>query len=254
MTTSQESLDPRLFADGPARDDRFDVRERWQEMANFPDGSPEYKREFIHRQLNEELNVLECAAQSLVDFPTAEWHLRMSLARQCADEARHALLYKRLAERRGIALGQYPIMNFQYRILRKIDTLIGRLAVENRTFEADGLDAVSTGVHQERSRGDHELADLFETQQADEILHVGFANAYIKSELRRDPALVMIVGRTLAVAGRALEEVGKGGAMDVRKYGVAEQERVEAGFAQEEVRIAAELSRQRRGLVEPRTS
>lgn len=239
-------LDPELFGEGPAREDRFEVKDLWQEMSNYVDETPEYKREFLHRQMNEELNVLECAARSLVDFPDAPWGVRKSLARQCADEARHADLYCRLLERRGIALGEYPIINFQYRILGKIDSLIGRLAVENRTFEADGLDAVSTGVLKERERGDHELADLFDTQRADEILHVGFANKHINAEMRRDPASAMEVVRAVARAGRALEQVGKGGAMEARKYPVAEEERLEAGFAPQEVRVAAELSRKRR--------
>jgi uncharacterized ferritin-like protein (DUF455 family) len=239
-------LDPDLFGDGPARDARFDVKELWQDMANYPDETPEYKREFLHRQMNEEVNVLECAARSLVDFPEADWKLRKSLARQCADEARHARLYLRLLARRGIEVGEYPIINFQYRILGKIDTLIGRLTVENRTFEADGLDAVSTGIERERERGDHDLADLFETQQADEILHDGFANAYIQQQVRENPARALQVARAVGRAGTALEQVGKGGALGVHKYPVAEAERLEAGFGAEEVRVAAELSRRRR--------
>jgi uncharacterized ferritin-like protein (DUF455 family) len=240
------ALDPSSFGPGPAREGVFDVKDVWQEMSNFQDGTPEYKREFLHRQMNEEANVLECAARSLVDFPDAPWELRLSLARQCADEARHVELYRRLLESRGIPLGAYPILNFQYRILGRIDSLLGRLAVENRTFEADGLDAVSRGAHEERVRGDAELADLFETQQADEILHVRFANEYIQERIRADPRQALVVARALAQAAGALAEVGKGGAMDVRKYPVAEAERIEAGFGAEEVRVAAELSRRRR--------
>src|SRR5262245_11935018 len=115
--TSPGSLDPQLFGAGQARDARFVVRDRWAELVNHPPGSPEYRREFLHRQMNEEANVMEQAAQSLVDFPDAEWEIRLWLARQCADEARHVQLYLRLMQRRGISVGQYPVLNFQYRVL-----------------------------------------------------------------------------------------------------------------------------------------
>ena len=50
----------------------------------------------------------------------------MFLARQCADEARHALVFSKLFQERGGKLGEYPVMNFQYRIICKIPTLVGR--------------------------------------------------------------------------------------------------------------------------------
>lgn len=244
--TTPRELDPALFGEGPAREGHLDVKDFWADMVNYPRGTPEYKREFLHRQMNEEVNVLECAARSLVDFPDTEWRVRKSLARQCADEARHAQLYLRLLKQRGIEVGEYPVLNFQYKILGKIGSLIGRLAVENRTFEADGLDAVTTGIVEERAKGDHELADLFEAQQADEILHVGFGNEYIQNKVREDPSQAMEVARAVNRAGAALEQVGKGGALYAQTYPVAEAERLEAGFGQAEVEVAAELSRQRR--------
>ena len=92
--------------------------------------------------MNEEINGLENAAQSLVDFRDAEWSVRMSIARQAADEARHVLMFRRILESRGAWLGRYPVLNFQFRIISKIDNLVGRLAVQNRSFEAEGVDAV----------------------------------------------------------------------------------------------------------------
>ena len=77
--------------DSPARDARFRVVDTWQECANFPDGDPRKVLEFMHRQMNEEMDATECSARTLTDFPNAPWELRMFLARQCADEARHAL-------------------------------------------------------------------------------------------------------------------------------------------------------------------
>ena len=102
--------------------------------------------------MNEEMDATECSARTITDFPDAPWELRMFLARQCADEARHALTFKKLFEKRGGKLGEYPIMNFQYRIICKISDLAGRLAVQNRTFEAEGIDAIGFGIDDARKQ------------------------------------------------------------------------------------------------------
>ena len=123
--TARPALDLQLFGEGPARDARFTVCEVWAELENFPDGTPERDHEFLHRQMNEEMCVMENAARSLAEFPDADWSVRKGLARQCADEARHTMNYHRLLVARGGKLGEHPIMNFQYRILGKIDNLVG---------------------------------------------------------------------------------------------------------------------------------
>ena len=168
-------LDPDLFGPGQARDDRFRVVDRWADMVNHPKGTPEYRREFFHRQMNEEMNVMEQAAQSLVDFPDEPWAIRKAVAGQCADEARHTLAYLRLMKEKGIEVGEYPVLNFQFRVLEKIDSLVGRLAVENRSFEADGLDAATFGVEEALNEGDPGFSALLDGQAADEITHVGSA-------------------------------------------------------------------------------
>lgn len=238
-----------VLAPSQARDTRFTVRTTWAELVNHPDGTDDYRREFLHRQMNEEANVMENAAQSLVDFPDADWKIRMWLARQCSDEARHVLLYRRLMEPRGVKIGEYPVLNFQYRLLKTIDTLIGRLAIQNRTFEADGLDAVTFGVEESRARGEHELASLFDAQQADEIVHVGFANEWIHRTVKEKPFMAMHMARALANAADLFARVFAHGGTNVTKYPVAEQERREAGFQESEVQVAAEQSRARRAAI-----
>jgi uncharacterized ferritin-like protein (DUF455 family) len=227
------------FAAGPARDSRFDVKERWAECLNLPDDHQDRGLEFFHRQMNEEINGMENAARNLADFPDAEWTVRMSIARQAADEARHVLMFRRILERRGGWLGRYPVLNFQYRIITKIDNLVGRLAVQNRSFEAEGVDAVEPEIQKARERGDSELADLYEAQLADEIGHVRFANEYIAQSTKGNPLNVMRVGRALNQAGEAFLWVMGQQAVDSVKYTTNERGRLEAGFSPEEVAFAA---------------
>jgi uncharacterized ferritin-like protein (DUF455 family) len=239
MNVSPEAV---LFAEGPARDARFTVRERWIECDNLPGDHPLHLLEFVHRQMNEEVDSLESSARSLGDFPMADWAVRMGLARQCADEARHAMMFRRMLEQRGGRVGQFPVLNFQYRIVMARDDLVGRLAVQNRCFEAGGLDAIAFGVGQARAQGDAELAEFYEAQLADEIVHVRFANDCIREAMRRDPRTVLRIGTALSAAAKAFRVVmGREGTEGI-EYPVDAPARLEAGFKPDEVQLAAALA------------
>ncbi len=236
------ALDLTLFADGPARDDRFSVKDRWIECANLPAGHPHRLVEFLHRQMNEEINSLESSARNLSDFPEADWSLRMCLARQCSDESRHAAMFRRLLEKRGGYVGQYPVLNFQYRIITNSNHMIGRLAIQNRCFEAGGIDAIAFGIEDARAHGDWDLVELYEAQMADEIGHVRFANEWIRAANQKDPRGLLRMGTALTAASQAFSQViGKEGTEGVR-YPVEPGGRLEAGFSPEEVQVAAELA------------
>jgi len=229
---------PISFAPGPTRDSRFVVKERWSDCLNLPPEHPDHDLEFFHRQMNEEINGLENAARNLADFRDADWGVRMSIARQASDEARHVEMFRRIMVKRGSRLGRYPVLNFQYRIITNVDNLVGRLAIQNRSFEAEGVDAVEPEIEKARAKGDAELADLFEMQLADEIGHVRFANEYIARVSKTDPMSVMRVGRALNYASQGFLWVMGQKAIDGATYARNERGRLEAGFSPEEVRSA----------------
>ena len=247
--TATSRPDPALFGEGPARDGRFTVVEQWADCVNLPESDPEHGMEFYHRQMNEELNVLENCARNLVEFPDVEWSIRKGIARQAADEARHTATYKRLYESRGGTIGRYPVMNFQYRILGRIDSLAGRFAAQNRTFEADGLDAVTAAIEEARAAGDTEVQAMYEIQQADEVLHVQYANAWIWKQAAGDPRVVLQVVRAVSQALEGLAWVTARGGGEVTKYPMAVEERIEAGFSRAEAELAHEKNEQRRRAI-----
>ena len=236
-------LDPSLFADGPARDPRYVVKDRWRECVNLPADHPLHQVEFTHRQMNEEVNGLECSARCLSDFPDTPWELRMWLARQCADEARHARMFRRLLESLGGHVGQFPVLNFQYRIITNADSLLGRLTIQNRTFEAGGIDAVSWVAERARASGDTALADFFDSQLADEIVHVRFANEWIRRTIRDDPRALLRMGAAMTMAARAFDQVMGKEATEGVSYPADRPGRLEAGCTEQEVTLATELAR-----------
>jgi uncharacterized ferritin-like protein (DUF455 family) len=237
----QGAIGASALAPGPARDPRFTVAERWVDCANFQEHDPMREIEFFHRQMNEEIDSLECSARNISDFPDTQWELRLGLARQCADEARHALMFRRIFEYRGGRVGQFPVLNFQYRIVTGINSLIGRLAVQNRSFEAGGLDAIAWGIEDATKRGDEELVQLFESQRVDEIAHVRMANEWIRSATAKDPRAVLQIGAALSAAAKGFAQlIGPQGVAGI-SYPPDRDGRREAGFTKDELTLASDL-------------
>jgi uncharacterized ferritin-like protein (DUF455 family) len=230
-----------LFADDPSRDSRFVVKERWIDCPNLPQDHPHHQLEFFQRQMNEEVNSIEASARCITDFPDAAWDLRLQLARQCSDESRHALMYRRLVESRGGYVGQFPVLNFQYRIITKRPSLIERLAIQNRSFEAGGIDAITFGIAAARAAGDHEIAEMYEAQLADEVNHVRFANEWIRSAIEQNRRCLLEIGNALTAASLAFAEVmGDQGTAGVA-YPIDATGRRDAGFTPDEIRAATEI-------------
>jgi uncharacterized ferritin-like protein (DUF455 family) len=169
-----------------AREACFTVADTDDQMISWPDWSDQSRRERIHRHMNNEMTTVEVAAQCLVDFPDADWDLRMELARQVWDESRHVMgLYRRLKELGGHK-GEFPVANFEWTVCSYLDSVIGRIALQNRTFEAGTMDLMAFLPDGWRAAGDPETADLLDAIAADEIHHVRFANQWVRRLATQD--------------------------------------------------------------------
>lgn len=175
----------------PAREPCYQVVTDQNQMHKFENGSIDHRREMLHGDVNEEIQSLEIAAQSLVDFPDAPWEIRLQLARQCWDETRHARLFmRRLLELDGWK-GQYPVINQEWGIVCMFDSLAGRLAIQNRIFEGGSLDVFKESVEIWKKWGDFETAHVMDTVIADEIQHVRFANEWLAGLKTSDPSSLL---------------------------------------------------------------
>lgn len=192
--------------EAPARDACFSVVLSDSQMET-PGGTGELaRRESVHRHMSNEITSLDIAAQCVAEYPDAPWELRMELARQAWDESRHvAGLARRLSEMGGTK-GEFPISVFEWSITCAIDNLPGRLAAQNRTFEAGAMDVVGGNIGAWRETGDTATADLLEAILADEIQHVRFANRWLKKMAEEDPRVLL----KLAMAVRWVAQVNAG--------------------------------------------
>ena len=126
------------------------------------------------------------------------------------------------------------------RIICNLPDLASRLAVQNRSFEAAGLDAIQEGIDSAQRADDPEFVALFEAQLADEMHHVRYANEWVKKLLDDGgPRAVFALARDVAQANEALTQIaGKA----IQFYPVAGDLRREAGFTDDEIESARALT------------
>jgi uncharacterized ferritin-like protein (DUF455 family) len=119
---------------------------------------------------------------------------------------------------------------------------VSRLVIQNRSFEAGGLDAIAYGIEEARKQGEDDLAEFYEAQLADEISHVRFANEWIRKALKEDPRTLLRMGKSLHAAAQAFRLVMGTEGTEGADYPAAAQARLDAGFNEEEVRLAADIA------------
>ena len=231
----------------PARERCFTVVRTDAEMHEYGDGSGTAVREMVHRHMTNEITSLDIAAECLAAFPDAPWELRLELARQCWDEARHVrVLARRLGEMGG-RKGEFPISVFEWNVTCALDTLAGRLATQNRTFEAGAMDVVGGLVEGTLAAGDPRTSEMLDGILADEVHHVRFANRWIKAMVEKDPRVLLKVAqavRFLADAnGRLQAQAGEVNAVGTVLAGPEErvpavnvEDRRRAEFDDDEIR------------------
>jgi uncharacterized ferritin-like protein (DUF455 family) len=221
----------------PAREPCFRVVELHEEVPDSGMLTEEARLQRIHREYNQEAQTLEVAALCLTDFWDAPWELRLELARQCWDEARHtALLYRRLREMGGWK-GMYPIANLDWSVVGMLDSLAARLAIQHRTFEAGSLDIEAFAIPMYQELGDHKTAEVKEAIEADEIPHVRFANEWLKRLADADPRTVLQVAAAMTWLRRIVQVTG---GEPLHEVATAAEARELAGFSTAEI---AEVTR-----------
>jgi len=224
----------------PAREECFEVVNVDAEMKDWPGVIGAAGREKLHRHMNNETGAIEIAAQCLADFPDAPWPLRMQLARQAYDESRHAsVLLKRLEEMGG-SIGEFPIANFEWGVTCMLDNLPGRLAVQNRTFEAGLIDLLGTLRNVWREAGDDHTGDVLDGILADEVTHVRFANQWIRRLTEEDPGILLKVAMAIHFLARVNDAVAPREG-ELNAAGIPAEHKLEVAINVED-RLAAEFS------------
>ena len=150
----------------------------------------------------------------------------MNMARQCWDEARHVQIYEKLIEHVGGTVGEFPENTFLFDTSCNEDPVM-RVTGVNRCLEGLACDAFRSLIDYGRETGDETLAQAVDFVLADELTHVRFGSDWVKQFTSGDPDHA---ARAREFQRETDRRFSFGGGREVAK-----QERLEAGFTEEEL-------------------
>ncbi len=103
-----------------------------------------------------EMQALEGAARSLLDFPDAPWEFKRNMARQCWDEGRHVEIFEKLLTHLGGEIGMFPESTFLFECACSEDPAM-RVAGVNRGLEGLACDVFRDMIRYAEKAGDEKM-------------------------------------------------------------------------------------------------
>jgi uncharacterized ferritin-like protein (DUF455 family) len=239
-----------------ARDSRFERRastERVSDIRNFNTETRRMDSEAIdveeraRRQMHGifvgEIQALEGAGRTAFDFSEGEvpFELKVDMARQCWDEARHCEIAVILNEHMGCEIGEHTEFTTLFEAACHDDPVF-RLCGVNRALEGLAIDVFSNMRDFGKEMADPIMYFCEDWMLADEVTHVKMGSKWLrevtKDDLdRRNAALEFqkIVDRVFSLGGQR-------GETPESAIKLARQFREMAGFTHEEIDEIADIA------------
>jgi uncharacterized ferritin-like protein (DUF455 family) len=151
------------------------------EYANSSDNA----RGLMHGIFVGEIQALEGAGRTCWDFDTgdgrdeAPFALKLDMARQCWDEARHVEISVKLADHMGSELGEFSEQTLLYEAACNPDPVL-RLTGVNRALEGLAIDVFTTMKNLGTAYGDPVLHFCEDWMLADEVTHVKMGSDWLR--------------------------------------------------------------------------
>jgi len=237
-----------------ARDPRPLPSERSSRRAPLdPDrpNAPEQARALMHGIFTGEIQALEGAGRTCWDFPVgdgpddAPFELKLDMARQCWDEARHCEISVKLGDWMGTEIGEFAESAFLYEAACNPDPVL-RLTGVNRALEGLAIDVFNTMRDFGQHSGDPVLEFCEDWMLADEVTHVKMGSDWLRRMTAEDPERRTRALEFQRVVDKLFSIGGVRGEDDDSPIKLARRFRELAGFADEEIDEIADLSHQAR--------
>jgi uncharacterized ferritin-like protein (DUF455 family) len=261
-----------------ARDDRF-VRVPMAERFNDPrtsrtDGpsgkrggpgrltpdrpdAPDAARALMHGIFVGEIQALEGAGRTCWDFEVGKgdddvpFELKLDMARQCWDEARHCEISVKLSDHMGTGLGEFSENTFLYEAACNPDPVL-RLTGVNRALEGLAIDVFNTMREFGDVAGDPVLEFCEDWMLADEVTHVKMGSDWLRRLTANDKDRQARALEFQRVVDKLFSFGGFRGEEDDSPVRLARRFRELAGFSDDEVDDLVEVSREARREMEAR--
>jgi uncharacterized ferritin-like protein (DUF455 family) len=219
--------------------------------------APDAARALMHGIFVGEIQALEGAGRTCWDFEVGKesdevpFELKLDMARQCWDEARHCEISIKLSDHMGTELGEFSENPFLYQAACNPDPVL-RLTGVNRALEGLAIDVFNTMREFGDLAGDPVLEFCEDWMLADEVTHVKMGSDWLrrltandKDRQQRALEFQRVVDKLFSVGGFRGEEEDS----PVR---LARRFRELAGFTDEENDDLAEVSREARRELDER--
>ena len=220
-------------------------------------GAPEAARSLMHGIFVGEIQALEGAGRTCWDFDIGAaddqvpFELKLDMARQCWDEARHCEISVKLGDWMGSEIGEFGESTFLYEAACNPDPIL-RLTGVNRALEGLAIDVFNTMKEFGQISGDPVLEFCEDWMLADEVTHVKMGSDWLRKITVNDPERRARALEFQRVVDKLFSLGGARGEEEDSPIKLARRFRELAGFTDEEVDEIAALSKEARKQVDAR--
>lgn len=203
-------------------------------------------RSLMHGIFVGEIQALEGAGRTCWDFTTgdeAPFELKLDMARQAWDEARHVEISVKLGDWMGTEIGQYAENTVLFQAACSNDPVL-RLAGVNRALEGLAIDVFTTMKEFGEVAGDPYLEFCEDWMLADEVTHVKMGSDWLRKVTEKDPERRARALEFQNIVDKMFSYGGSRSDSDESSIGLARRFRELAGFTNDEVETVAEMSLQ----------
>ena len=202
--------------------------------------APDAARTLMHGIFVGEIQALEGAGRTCWDFETgkgsdeAPFELKLDMARQCWDEARHCEISVKLSDWMGTELGEFGESAFLYEAACNPDPVL-RLTGVNRALEGLAIDVFTTMKDFGDIAGDPVLEFCEDWMLADEVTHVKMGSDWLRRLTADDPERRANALEFQRVVDKLFSFGGLRGETDENPIRLARRFRELAGFSDGEI-------------------
>jgi uncharacterized ferritin-like protein (DUF455 family) len=206
---------------------------------NDPD-SPDGARGLMHGIFVGEIQALEGAGRTCWDFDTgkgrdeAPFELKLDMARQCWDEARHVEISVKLTEHMGTEIGEFAEQTLLYQAACNPDPVL-RLTGVNRALEGLAIDVFNTMREFGTATGDPVLEFCEDWMLADEVTHVKMGSDWLRRITANDKERQQEALEFQRTIDKLFSFGGFRGESDESPIHLARRFRAMAGFTEDEI-------------------
>ncbi|MGB3736019.1 MAG: DUF455 family protein [Ilumatobacter sp.] len=204
-------------------------------------------RSLMHGIMVGEIQALEGAGRTAHDFPagdgtgdTIPFELKLDMARQAWDEARHVEISAKLGDWMGTEIGQFQENTVLFEAACSNDPVL-RLAGVNRALEGLAIDVFTQMKEFGQLANDPFLEFCEDWMLADEVTHVKMGSDWLRKVTEKDPERRAKALEFQQVVDKLFSFGGARGESEESPIGLARRFRELAGFTDDEVDTISQM-------------